>query len=403
MNGEYPLSSFKKVEISVHKYAFILGKISAFLGDLSNTSMVPQVRNEFLRSKTASGIYSAMAWEGSEISLEQVELIQTGNSLSAGKSFLENKVKKITGAEQRLYRDIVIEKKHSEITPEFIKKICLATSGEEVTYSNKQDEWLSSFCEWLRSEIVPIYPQPEIKAILEAILTHAYFEWMQPLSSGSRQTTQLLELAILLEGGIPYLVAHVLPVFYYETRTEHQRRIELVSKDENPNGFIEYALQGFCDGLEDILRTLQAQQFIITWQHFISNTLEQDENAIAKVTVRRKELMQVLPLNLEDGLKFEDVLVLSPAIARAYAKSAKTARRDLLALTELGLLTKKKMKYYPNVAAILGEMALKSSLIKLEQLKKKEVKYSHHVMPMVSAMELKSELFQTLNEMNRSE
>ncbi|HTA27305.1 MAG TPA: hypothetical protein VK809_05930 [Bacteroidia bacterium] len=403
MNKLIPSISFKIFEVSVHKYAFILGKFSAHLEDLHNTPVLPSVRNEFLRAKIAIGIYSVLALEGSEVSIEQVEQVQAGNSLSAGKSFLESQVKKMAGAEQDLFRDIVIEKRHSEITPEFIKKMHSTTSGKEITYSNEQDEWLRNFCEWLRSEIVPIHPQPEIKAILKAILAHAYFEWMQPLENGGKQTSQLLQLAILLEGGIPYLLAHILPVFYYETRTEHQRRLELVKKDESPNGFIEYALQGFCDGLEDILRTLQAQQFIITWQHYIVTTLTNAEDAIEKVTTRRKELMQAFPLNLKDGLKFEEVLMLTPAIARVYAKSVKTARRDILALTELGLLTKKKMKYYPNVTAILGEMALKSSLIKLEQLKKRKVEYSHHVMPMVSAMEFKSELLQTLNELNRGE
>ncbi len=403
INSTGGVTSFKNVELSVHKHAFILGKIVAYLEDLNNISLLPQVRNEYLRSKIASGIYSVLAWEESEIKLEQIAQIQAGNSLPAGKVFLEDRIKKMLAAEHDLYKDIAIEKKHTQITPDFIKKMHLKTIAEDVAFSPEQEEWLDGFCSWVNSEVVPIHPETEVKAILKAILTQAYFEWMQPFNSGSKQTGQLLEMALLLEGGIPYLVAHILPVFYYETRSLYQRRLDIVSKDENPNSFIEYALQGFCDGLEDILQTLQAQQFVITWQHYIDTTLANDEDAIKKVTIRRKLLMHAFPLNLEDGQKFEDVLVLTPAIARVYAKSSKTARRDLQALIDLGLLTKKKMKYYPNVTAILGEMALKSSLVKLEQLKKKEIKYSHHVMPMIGAMELKSELLQTLNELNGGE
>jgi Fic family protein len=396
---------FKKVPLNILNNAHLIGKIDAVLKNFGNISSLPRFRNELLKEKIASGLFSFLAMNGSEISLEQTEQIQAGNSLPQGKKFLETEVRKILDIKQGLFKEFLIEKQRLNFTPEFVKKMYLTATEnsekkEQINFTKEQEEWVGKFFEWLEKDVLFGEMESGCKAFIKAIIIHAYFEWMQPFQSGNKLTSHLLEFCSLLGGEVPYNATHILPVFYYETRTEYKRNMELIKTNGDMDGFIAYALQGVCDGLEDILRSFQVQQFIITWQHYINTTLDSDEGAGSKVTIRRRELMQAFPLDIDDGLAFEQVLILNPALARAYAKRTKTARRDLAALTELGLLIKKNKKYYPNVIAILGEMALKSSLVRLEQLAvHKEIKYSHHNMPKVGAKELKSELLQTLNKM----
>jgi Fic family protein len=398
--------NFDNVYSIVQNDAHIIGKIEACLRDFNNTASLPGFRNAFLKKKIASATYAVLVFEKSEITEEQIAQIQDGKSLPQGKKFLEVEVKKMLRSQEDLYKEIVVENRLQNITPEFLKRVHFLTTdnlsgpGKNLAASNEKEEGLNGFCQWLNSDNLKAKVSTELDAFIKAIATHIYVERVQPFSTSNRQTSHLLEFCIMLNGGIPWIAACLLPVYYFETRTKYRRRLEIVKETGDISAFVEYALQGICDGLEGLIDAFQAQQVGITWQHYTNSRLSSDENAGAKVTTRRKELITAFPMNIDDGLTFEQILILNPSIARTYAKRAKTARRDLAALIELGLLNKRKKKYYLNIVSIMGEMALKSSLVKLEVVAKKETSYSHHVLPKVGGLELRENLLQTLSELH---
>ncbi|HTB32536.1 MAG TPA: hypothetical protein VK808_10945, partial [Bacteroidia bacterium] len=389
----------------ISKNIGLIVRIDSLLNNFSNIPSLPGFRSEFLKQKTAIELMSFLTYERSEFTPEIVGQILAGDSLPMGKKYLEDEGKNLIAIKKELFKEFTIEKKPGNLSQELIKRIHRlapdnSEKGKEIQLTNEQEEWISKFLEWLEKEVV-FEGGSGSEVFIKAIIIHAYFEWSQPFLKASRLTGYLLEYVLLLSGGIPNMATHILPVFYHETRTEYLNKLESVKTNGDMAGFITYALQGVYDGLEDIVRSFQVQQLIITWEHYIDTTLNNDNSAGNKVTIRQKELMHAFPLYIGDGLSFEEVLVLNSTLARAYAKRAKTARRDLAALTELGLLVKNGKKYYPNVAAILGEAALRSSLVKLEQLStRKEIKHSHHVMPKVGVREMKSELLHTLNELS---
>ncbi len=404
----YPNSIFKKVHIDIQKNEYVLGKIVAFLSDLTNIPALPGFRSAMSSKQIASGIQAILALQGNVISIENIEQILDGKSIPQGRKFQEEEVRKIVSIRERIFREIVIENKPPFITPEYIKKLhLLATLGEENSNvknnSEELDEWLNKFCEFLEKGTSENRPESKTTDLVKAILVQVYFDWMQPFGPDSIKTSHLLGLVFMLKAGIPYSATYILPVFYNETKTEHVNRMELVTKQEDMSTFLEYALLGFSDGLESTIRASLAQQFLITWHYFVNAELSNGENAGTKVTDRRAGLMKAIPLTIDNGLSFEQILVLNPGIARAYAKRTKTARRDLAALLELGLLVKRKRKYYPNVISLMGEMAGNTTLLKIEFSGKKEVQYSHTVMPVVSSLELKSELLKLLGKLEPEE
>ncbi len=411
MDANNKILKFENVQLNIEKLSFIIGKIEVFLKDLNNIPSLPAFRNEFLQHQTALGIHSVLAWDGDIIPVENIKQILSGKPLSQGKKFQEDEVQELSKISKELFNEIIIENKRPEITPEYIKKLHHVSSDNIVDRSDVElDEWLKEFCLYL-SGLDGLFNvqfhnwgvDEKTASIVNAIIAHAYFIWMQPFETSNYKTAHLLESSILLKGGMPYLALNVLPIFYYETKAEHTKQIEFLKDGEDLTSFLEYALLGICDGIESIILAKLSQLFILAWQQHIQIQLSLDETAGSKVTQRRTELMHAIPLLNDNGLTFEQILILTPSIAKAYAKGAKTARRDLAALTEFGLLVKRKRKYCPNVIAVMGEVAGNSALLQIEIIAKKETGYSHHVKPVITSIELKAELRQMLGKLQAGE
>ena len=87
---------------------------------------------------------------------------------------------------------------------------------------------------------------------------------------GNGRTARLLELAILLEAGLPQPTCHLLSNHYNQARPAYYRQLDRASKAQNgPYGFIAYALTGFVDGLQDQKRLIREHQWQVAWVHFV--------------------------------------------------------------------------------------------------------------------------------------
>lgn len=192
-------------------------------------------------------------------------------------------------------------------------------------------------------------------AILKAIIAHLYIAWIHPFGDGNGRTARLLEVQILLAAELPAPACHLLSNHYNLTRSEYYRQLEMASRTGNPIAFVEYAVEGLVDGVEDALRTIRAQQFSDRWEQYVYETFGE-----LKTEVDRRRLRLVLDLTkryeetLEPASK-QELRRLSPALSEAYAgKTVKTLTRDLNAILAMGLLEADDHGYVPRDWIILA-------------------------------------------------
>ena len=140
----------------------------------------------------------------------------------------------------------------------------------------------------------------------------------------------------MLSSGVPTAAAHLLSIHYNQTRTEYYRQLDRASKsggDVIP--FIRYALQGFRDGLDDQIQTIQAQQFHVYWINHVHHIFQ---DKVSATDIRRRQLVVDLT-EATEHVPIVHLRYISPRIAEAYAgKTDRTIRRDVNALEKMGLI-----------------------------------------------------------------
>jgi len=195
---------------------------------------------------------------------------------------------------------------------------------------------LERLCDWLNSEFRAPEGNRIAFSILKAIVAHIYIAWIHPFADGNGRTARLLEFQILLSVGVPATVAHLLSNHYNQTRYEYYRQLDRTHKsggDIFP--FIEYALQGFIDGLKDQIETIKMQQLHVHWINYIHDRFRNRDRV---TDIRRRRLLIDLSLRT-DPVPVPEVRHLTPRIAEAYAdKTDKTVKRDVKELERMGLV-----------------------------------------------------------------
>ena len=110
-------------------------------------------------------------------------------------------------------------------------------------------ELVQRLCVWLADEFhFPDGTQSFSDAVVQAIVTHVYIEWIHPFSDGNGRTGRLVEFYLLLRAGNPDIASHILSNFYNETRGEYYRQLDRAGKTGDLSAFIAYAVQGLRDG-----------------------------------------------------------------------------------------------------------------------------------------------------------
>ncbi|MEW6378990.1 MAG: hypothetical protein AB1611_05220 [bacterium] len=108
--------------------------------------------------------------------------------------------------------------------------------------------------------------------------------------------------------------------------------------------FLEYAVQGFIDGLKEQINLIRFEQFKIIWRNFIYDIFK---NRDGLVNDRRRKLMLDISDRF-DPIPLKEIRYISPRIAEIYAKKTdKTIGRDINELVSMGLLKRVKEGYTP--------------------------------------------------------
>ena len=172
--------------------------------------------------------------------------------------------------------------------------------------------------------------------ILKSIVAHLYLAWIHPFGDGNGRTARLVEFQILSSSGYPTTAAHLLSNHYNKTRTEYYRQLDRASKSSgNIIPFLEYAIEGFRDGLDEQLEVIRDQQLEVHWINYVYNQFSSRHK-------ERDRRIRRLVLDLTDRkapIERGKVRGISPRVSEYYlGKSERTIQRDLSELKEMGLI-----------------------------------------------------------------
>jgi Fic family protein len=363
----------------------MLGQCVAYTKAISNTPIMPQFYDELMRLALRKGAQATTAIEGNTLSDEEIAKLQEGQKLPPSKEYQEIEVRNILDAFNELLVETVYDNKEQLITPELLlrfHRLVGQNLGEHFnaipgrfrnndvvvgTYRCPDHRdvlpLIEKYCQWLRSEFkYEEGKQMFSDIIIQSIVAHVYLEWIHPFGDGNGRTGRLIEFYILSRGGNPDITLHILSNHYNNTRPEYYRQLEKASKSRSLTEFIEYALTGFRDGLQQTLEKIQASQLLNAWQKFVYDKFDEIEIGQKQVFKRRRTLGLEIPIDKK--FSFEDIPELNIKLARLYSNiSSKTLERDLEELIKHEIILLQDSKYFANISVLNKMIAKRKGLL----------------------------------------
>jgi Fic family protein len=343
----------------------------------------PDTANEIHKIYLAKGAFATTSIEGNTLSEEEVRQRLEGKlKLPPSREYQGVEVDNVVKACQELLDELV--KKHAlPLTPERIKhfnKVVLMDLDHEdgvipgeyrkhsvgvALYRGAPPEdipyLVERLSEWLNGSNFAVNDE-ELKFsadIFRAILAHLYIAWIHPFGDGNGRTARLVEVQLLMQAGVPSPACYLLSNHYNLTRDRYYRQLDRASRSQDGvMSFVEYAVQGFVDGLREQLKFIRKQQLEVTWENYVHSIFhglrETGTNS------RRKHL--ILDMGYREVSRAE-LRRASPRVAEEYAgKGEKTVTRDINALLALGLLARKGRAYRARRERILAFLPPRSPL-----------------------------------------
>jgi Fic family protein len=353
------------------KSAALLGQCYAYIDSMLNIPIRPDYYHKLLEVSLNKGALATTAIEGNTLTEEELSQILKGIDLAPSKKYQQLEVKNIIDAFNTILNEVIRDKSQTIISPEFIKRfnkmvgrdIGEAFNGNPGQFRRRNvtvgayrppsfemvEDLVKKLCDWLLKEFHYEHDQDFNDAVIQAIVTHVYIAWIHPFLDGNGRTARLLEFYLLMRAGVPNIASHVLSNHYNNTRTVYYRQLQNASETGNLSAFIEYALEGFRDGLENIISVIHRDQTEITWKNFVYDEIEkiQDEGKNLKTMRRIRQLAYNIPADRYCSIA--EIRFLNPRITEEYIKLNEiTLRRDLELLVEKKLLVMEKSKYSAN-------------------------------------------------------
>ena len=190
--------------------------------------------------------------------------------------------------------------------------------------------------------------------IIRPIIAHLYFAWIHPFGDGNGRTARLIELYLFLNAGIPIPSAHILSDYYNRSRGRYYQALKQASKagdyEQGMANFIDYAITGFVEGLQEQVTRIENVQIHIAWESFIHEIIA--AHGHNETWARRRALARNLPyITNDDGfIRKSDIRYANTELAKLYeGKSQKTMTRDLNALVECHLARQQGDRYASNI------------------------------------------------------
>jgi Fic family protein len=339
-----------------------LGEVQSKCEHITRAPLRPKTAATLHRLYLAKGARGTMAIEGNTLTEEEVLKHLDGTlTLPKSKDYLKQETENIVGAFNsigdsvldhqnhtginadtiRIYNSMVLEKLPVEngVTPGKFRGYSVGVDGTKYRGAPAADcEYLTQkLCDWLDKGLIPLEQENTIlHGFIKAVMAHLYLAWIHPFGDGNGRTARLVEFQILMASGIPSPASHLLSNYYNETRQLYYHYLDLASKTpQGPISFLEYAVQGFVEGLRSQLEFIWEQQRDVTWRNIVHELFANKES---KADLRRRNLALDLSLSGEP-VPLAKIRDLSTRLAAQYAnKSNKTITRDIRILVDMNLV-----------------------------------------------------------------
>lgn len=338
----------------------LLGEVQSKCEHLAGVPLLPRVARELHKVFLAKGALATTAIEGNTLTEEQVLRRLEGKlDLPLSKQYLGQEIDNIVEACNLIagrilgdyptkvcvetvkeYNSLVLRGLALDegVVPGRIREHSVVIGRYRGAPPEDCEYLLARLCDWLNAGFKVPEGQEMAFGILEAIVAHIYMAWIHPFGDGNGRTARLIEFQILLSSGVPDTAAHLLSDHYNQTRTEYYRQLD---RTYRLNGdvfeFIEYALQGFVDGLKEQIERIKLQQLAVHWTNYVHDQFKGKDSV---PDLRRRRLVLDLSAKKEP-VPISEIRFVSPRIAEAYAdKTMKTVRRDINRLEGMGLVEK---------------------------------------------------------------
>ncbi len=339
------------------RFWVLLGEAASKCEHLVGVPLRPDFAEQMHRIYLAKGALATTAIEGNTLTEEQVcRAIDHVLVLPPSQQYLEKEVENILCACNRIQKEIegggdalrrerlctrnrwVLEglPPIEGVVPGGLRTHPVVVGPYRGAPAEDGEFLLDRLCEWLSG---PVFRPPTEEwripyALIQAVVGHVYLAWIHPFGDGNGRTARLLEFELLLAAGVPSPAAHLLSNHYNQTRARYYAELDRASTERgNLLPFLEYAAEGFVEGLREQVGRIREQQLELTWRNYVH---ERFPDKASPANARRRHLL----LDLGEGeVAVSKLPEISARVAAAYAgKTPVTLRRDCRALEELGLL-----------------------------------------------------------------
>ena len=351
---------------------FTLGRVVADCRHIAAAPLSPQVSETIHQIYLAKGALATTAIEGNTLSEQDALDAVAGHlELPASRQYLKREIDNIVAAYNELVAELEtghrialtverLERMNAlvlegldvddHVVPGRIRTANVSVGRYRCPEGRDAKFLVQKLCAMLENMNAPDAEKVEF-AILKAIFAHVCFVWIHPFGDGNGRTGRLVELAILLEAGLPQPVCHLLSNHYNLTRTQYYRELDRASQTSNAYGFVAYALRGFADGLDEQINRIRRHQWEVAWVHFVHEQFRTPRSA----TDKRRRVLALALSQLTDSVALDALPNLSSDVTRAYANlSRRTLIRDVQALEQRHLLTYKDAMVRVNRKHILA-------------------------------------------------
>ena len=353
----------------------LLGQCYAYIYSMMNMPMRPDYHQKLLVVSLNKGALATTAIEGNTLTEDELTQILNGRDLASSKKYQQKEVENIIGAFNFILRELVREKRPMIVSVAMIKhfnemvgmNIGEAFGGDPGQLRRRNvtvgayrppsfemvEDLVQKLCDWLKKEFHYGHEQDFNDAVTEAVVSHVYIAWIHPFLDGNGRTARLLEFYLLMRAGVPNIASHILSNHYNNTRAEYYRQLQNASETGELSAFMEYAFEGFRDGLEYIIEVIHKNQTELTWKNYVHDEIEKmgSEGKSGKNLRRMRQLAYFIPA--DRFCSIEEIRILNSKINEEYRKLSEiTLRRDLDLLVEKKLLKSEKSKFSANYSLL---------------------------------------------------
>jgi Fic family protein len=295
------------------KLWLLLGEAASKCEHVSGVPLRTETATKLHQIYMVKGVLATTAIEGNTLTEEQARQVIEGSlELPKSQEYLATEILNIVSAVDFIVSDVAIEADLSLTSERIHRYNSMVLKDLELedgvipgvmrTYpvnvggiyqgapAEDCEELLARLIQWIDGPKFVAPPDETVHyAILKAILAHLYIAWIHPYGDGNGRSARLVEFHLLVGSGVPTPAAHLLSNHYNQTKNEYYRRLHLASKNqEGVIGFINYALQGFVDGLKGQLQIIQDQQIELVWNDFVDQRFGPSQSP---ANLRRRRLI----------------------------------------------------------------------------------------------------------------